>query len=61
LDDFLWVNHLDTLGFWGGLEAIGGVFQSEDNCDNICLGFIWTFPKIGVPLNHPFVIGFAMK
>ena len=23
--------------------------------------YIWRFPKMGVPLNHPILIGFSMK
>ena len=36
-------------------------YQPRSSTSSLALNFIWLFPKIGVPLNHPFIEGFSMK
>ena len=40
-----------------GSVTIGGLVAQSEKLTYATLGFIWRFPKLGVPPNHPFVNG----
>ena len=53
-----WLSGIKTQ-LWGQVRAFFSVCPLSSYCMSISPLFIWRFPEIGVPPNHPFIDGFS--